>query len=92
VELQKVRRRNLMAPLKPNSIHAARNARLRSWRRRRKANEVKPNVLVSPQVVTALLAARRLTAHQARDGRKIAEACSAILMEWAENQRLREYA
>jgi hypothetical protein len=78
-----------MTRRKENPANAARNRRQRGYRARLEANEVKPHVLVTPEVVRTLLALGRLKEAQSKDRRRVSEACTLALEEWASEQRLR---
>jgi hypothetical protein len=78
-----------MANFKPNSIHSARNRAQAAYRKRLRASEVKPPILVTPTVTRALLATARLSERNALNRKKIAEVCAAILEEWAQDQHQR---
>jgi hypothetical protein len=76
-----------MAKRKLDRVREIRNRKQRGWRRRVKANEVRPHITVAASVVRALLATRRLGEHHSRA--EVSEACAVALVEWAENQRPR---
>ena len=63
-----------MTRRKENPANAARNRRQRGYRARLEANEVKPHVLVTPEVVRTLLALGRLKEAQSKDRRRVSEA------------------
>jgi hypothetical protein len=75
--------RKLVNPITP-ALREARNKRQKAYHDRLKACQVKPFVLVGPKVLRQLLASGRLQENHAADRRRVGEAVSLVLADWAD--------